>query len=256
MDNNFETRYKSFTTEKLLNIVRNPGDYQPQAVDAARKELESRQVKEYDTLSESQTTRATEIHEKQQAAPETSPVNAFVASLVEIINPVQRKPATIDLTIKRISLFLGVLFIYDVYKESGFLKFMFTDQTAEWDLPTVLYFLPLITLSIAALLFWRRKKAGWMLSAIYFSYTVAGAIQMCLIALNSTPSGIPALDELFPPVSPVVYIVSMLFFGWLTWILCKPRLRAAYQIDNKTMFIVLALGAGINFLTGILITMF
>jgi hypothetical protein len=44
MDLDFTDLYKDYATIELLKIVQRPGDYQPEAVDAARKILENRQV--------------------------------------------------------------------------------------------------------------------------------------------------------------------------------------------------------------------
>ena len=81
---------------------------------------------------------------------------------------------------------------------------MFTDSSASWDSSMVVYFLPLFLVPTAALLLWFRKKHGWTLSALFFSYTAAGAIPLFISALNRQPSGNAALDTLLPVVSPTV----------------------------------------------------
>ena len=44
--NQFSAYYKTITATELLAILDNPGDYQPAAIEAAKAELESRQLSE------------------------------------------------------------------------------------------------------------------------------------------------------------------------------------------------------------------
>jgi hypothetical protein len=253
-DNNFTTLYKTWTTDKLLNIIDNPSDYQSFAVEAARLELESRQLtpEQIAGAKTEQDLRWQDKANKQQKVKDIEDkVKSIGSSLADTFNPIQKDISTTDKFIKLISLFIGGLFLYHLYKEFGILKFMFTDDGGKWDFSMVLYFLPFFILPTAGILFWLRKKIGWTLAIIYFSYTATGAIPMLIMELNRKPTGVSALDALFPTTSPTVYIVTLLAFGGLTRTLCKENMREAYQVDKKSMFIALGIGTGIVLLMAI-----
>lgn len=253
-DNNFTTLYKTWTTDKLLDIIDNPSDYQPLAVEAARLELDSRQLTQEqiaEAKAEQDLRRQDEANKQQKVKNIEDKFKSVGSSFADTFNPIQKDIPTTDKFIKLISLFIGGLFLYQLYKEFGMLKFMFTDDGGKWDFSMVLYFAPFIILPTAGLLFWFRKKIGWTLATIYFSYTAAGAIPLFIMELNRKPTGMPALDTLFPATSPTLYIGTLLVFGGLTWTLCKENMREVYQVDKKSMFIALGIGTGIILLMAI-----
>ncbi len=253
-DNNFTTLYKTWTTDKLLDIVDNPTDYQPLAVEAARQEIDSRQLTQEqltDAKAEQDLRRQDKASKQQKIKDIEEKFKSVGSALADTFNPIQKDTPTTDKFIKLISLFIGGLFLYQLYKEFDMLKFMFTDDGGKWDFSMVLYFAPFIILPTAGLLFWFRKKIGWALTTIYFSYTAAGAILLFVSALNRQPTGNQALDTLFPVVSPTVYVGTFLLFGGLTWTLCKENMREVYQVDKKSMFIALGIGTGIILLMAI-----
>lgn len=244
--NNFTEVYKTWTTDKLLDIVDNPSEYQPLAIDAARHELDSRQLSA-EQLEEAKTIQAgrqkVKADKQQKNKAVEDKIKSVGSSLVDTFIPIQEEAPTTDKYIKLISLFLGGLSFYQFYKEFGMLRFMFTDSSASWDLSMVLYFLPLFLVPTAGLLLWFRKKYGWTLSTLFFSYTAAGAIPLFLSALNRQPTGNAALDTLFPVVSPTVYIGTFLLFGGATWGMTNKNIREVYGINKQTMFITIGLGA-------------
>jgi hypothetical protein len=254
--NDFTTLYKTWATDKLLDIVDRPNEYQPLAVDAARLEIASRQLTQkqlIDARAEQDLRRRDKVNKQKQKVKDIEDKFTYVGSLlVDTVDPLQKKTPTADKPIKLISLFIGGLFLYQLCTGFGMLKILFSDNGGKWDLSVVLFFLPFIILPTAGLLFWFRKKNGWMLSTIYSSYTAVGAIPMFIMELNRQPTGIPALDTLFPTTSPTLYIGTLLVFGGLTWTLCKEDMREVYQVDRKAMFTALGIGTGVVFLMAIL----
>jgi hypothetical protein len=247
-ENSFTTLYQTWTTDKLLNIVDNPSDYQPLAVEAAQLEIDSRQLTQeqlIDAKVEQDLRRQDKANKQQNVKDIENKFKSVGSSLADTFNPIPKESLNTDKFIILISLFIGGLFLYQLYREFGMLKFMFTDDNSKWDFSMVLFFFPFIILPTAGLLFWFRKKIGWTLATIYFSYTAAGAIPMLIMELNRQHTGVPSLDTLFPTTSPTLYIVSLLVFGGLTWTLCKKNMRELYQVDKKSMFIALGIGTGI-----------
>lgn len=66
-----------------------------------------------------------------------------------------------------------------------------------------------------------------------------------MMEINHQPTGIPALDALYPTTPPTHYLVKLLVFGGLTWTLCKKNIREVYQVDKKAMLVALSVGIGI-----------
>lgn len=238
----------------LLDIIDNPSNYQPLAVEAARFEIDSRQLTREqlsDAKAKQDLRRQDKANNQQKFKDIENKVKSVGSSYADTFNLIQKETPTTDKFIKLISLFIGGLFLYQLFKEFDMLKFMLTDDGGKWDFSIVLYFLPFIILPSAGLLFWFRKKIGWTLATIYFSYTAAGAVPLFIVELNRKPTGMPALDTLFPTTSPIVYIGTLLLFGGLTWTLCKENMREVYQVDKKSMFIALGIGIGIILLMAI-----
>lgn len=50
------------------------------------------------------------------------------------------------------------------------------------------------------------------------------------------PSGVPALESIFPTISPIIYIYIILFFGGFLWLVSKENVRDIYQVTKKTLF--------------------
>jgi hypothetical protein len=246
-DNNFRALYKTWTNDKLLDIIDNQHEYQPSAVEAARHELDSRQlsVEQLDAAKTTQTERQKQKEGKQRRAKEVdNKIKSIGLSLADILNPIQKEGDNTDKIIKLVSLFLGGLFLYRIYTEFGLLKFMFTDSSAKWDFTMVFYFLPLIILPTAGLLMWLRKTFGWTLTTFFFSYTAVGAIPLFLLTLNRHPTGNEALDTLFPVVSPLVHVGTFILFGSATWVMTKDNIRDVYKVDKQAMTISIGLGVG------------
>jgi hypothetical protein len=236
---NFTDRYKNYSNSELLKIIDNPNDFQPLAVETAKNIFSSRQLSSKDIeIAKSELAMQRQEKEVQNEKKKVfeNKVKNIGSSLIDTFNPVQTTTRTTDKIIKIISIVFGGLFLFMLYREFGVIKFMFTDNEAQWDFSMVLYFLPLIIVPTAAILFYTRKKLGWTLLAIFLTYSLANAIVLFLIELNRQPSGFSALDNLFPATSIAIYIGTIIFYGGTLWAICKEDIREIYTIDKRTMF--------------------
>jgi hypothetical protein len=149
----------------------------------------------------------------------------------------------VDKQIKIICLVLTGIFIYQTIKDFGLLV-AYLQDIFEWRIIEILaVWIPIIILPLSTFLFWRRKKIGWLLTAINFSYEATWAVPLFIRELNRKPTGIPALDILVPTVSPTVYIGTFLLFGGMLWVICKNDMREVYNVNKQTMFITIGIGA-------------
>jgi hypothetical protein len=248
MSNKFTALYKNWTTDTLMDIADAPSEYQPLAVQAARLELDSRQLTP-EQLAAAKAKQDLRRHDKANKQQKIKAMEEQVKSigtvLTETLNPIQIEPPSSDKRIKAIAIFIGIILLYQIYKDFGLLSLMLSGK-GKWDFSMVLYAVPFIFLPIAGLLFWWRKKNGWILAMIYFSNSAMGAMLLFLTTLNRKPTNIPILDALFPTTSPFVYVTIFLISGGLTWLLCQKEMRTVYQIDQKAMFTALGIGIGVS----------
>lgn len=232
--NQFTERYKLISNSELLIIIENTSDYQPEAVEAAKNELEQRQLTDQE-LKEAKTELEAERQEKDKQTEKVQEVKNRVkkiwASIADTINPIQYSAATSEKLIKLIVIVFGLISVYQFYNQFGILKLMFSDIYGGWDLSTILFLVPLFMLPTSIILFWLRKKTGWILLGAYLTYSALNAIGLLIMTWNLKPSG-----NLFPQTEPVTHIVVILFFGGTLWTMCKENLREQFSIDRKLMF--------------------
>jgi hypothetical protein len=126
---------------------------------------------------------------------------------------------------------------------------MFTDIGAKWDFSMVLYFLPLLYVPIATIMFFKRRKIGWTLLAIFLSYSAVSSIGLFIMTLKREQSGFAPLDNIFHRSSPTTNIMTLLFFAGTLWTICKEEIREIYIVDKKFMFRTIGIIATITALT-------
>ncbi len=231
----FTERYNTYSNAQLLKILERPGEYQPLAVATAKEILKERQLSEEDLsaakaeletearIKEAQLLKKKEVREKLKKAG---------ASLADTLNPVADEKPAAHKTITIISIGLTGLFLYQL---AGVGDFLPSGIYAKWDLKVVAIFLPSLVLLVTIPLFYKRKKAGWILLAAYLCVSFLGAVWLVYLALTWQPSAIPALDALFPPPSVSTSIFSLLFYGVPLLGICRMNIRELYHVDKKTM---------------------
>ena len=170
-------------------------------------------------------------------------VKSVGASFIETLNPLQTGATTDDKYIKITAIFLLIGFLHEIWGDFGMLRFMVADRSARWDISMILYFLPMVVLPVAGLLFWLRKKYGWVLVTIYLSYSTIGVISLFFMAVRYKPSGIATLDSLYTLAPVAVYFVVTLLLGAMIYMLCRKNIREIYAVNNQVMYTAIAVGA-------------
>lgn len=236
--NDFNETFKNYSNSELLKIIDSPNDYQPLAVQTANDILQSRQLTDQEIeIAKQELTAQQKEQEKQNQKRKDieNKVKGLGTSVIETINPIQTATQTTDKIIKIISIVFGGIFLYNIYSEYGMIRFMFTDSEAKWDFIMLLYFLPLLVVPTAAILFYTRKKFGWTLLTIFLTYSAVNAILLFTYELIKQPSGYTALDQIFPRTSPVLNIGTIIFFSGILLVVCKKNIREIYNISKKQM---------------------
>ncbi|WP_299611241.1 hypothetical protein [uncultured Aquimarina sp.] len=245
----FTELYKNLSNSELLKIIAESDKYNPIAVETAKTEIDSRKLSTEELnqakteINKQEEKKKLEIEKRKR---QEGKIKENASTLFDTINPIQNGIQTPEKIIRLTTLIFSGIAVYRIFKEFGMLRYMFTDSGAKWDLSMVEYFFHLIVLPLAAFLFWKRKKSGWILLSIFLTYSAITVIGLFLMNIGRQPSGIPALESLFPTVSPITYIMTLIFFGGTLWLISKEEIRNIYKISKQTMFLTIGLTIAVN----------
>lgn len=253
-DNPFVQRYKKTDSSQLLHIIDSPNDYQPLAVEAAQFVLESRQltVEQLSDAKEKQNLiLQNKINQQQKVLDIENKFKLFTKKIADKINPIQYEESTTNKLINYISFYIGTLFLYQLYNEFGFLKSYFTNEFNNSDFTIFFYFLPFIFLPIGGILFWLKKKIGWILVVMYFTYSLLSNILMVIKGIIFYSTDVHILDKVFPTTSLIIFFILFVIYSIIVWTLCKKDVRLIYNVDKRNMYISLIIAVGIILLFSI-----
>jgi len=239
----FSESFKTYSNAELLRVIENPDDYQPQAIETAKNIFADRKLSEMEikiAKDELEIEKQEKLRKEQQKRVVEDKVKNIGKSVFDQINPIQEKTPNSEKTIRIISILFGGLFLFQLYKEFGMLKFMFTDSYSEWDFSTVFYFLSFIIIPTATILFYMRKKIGWLLLTIYLVYSAVSTIGLFILTMkvNMYPEGPTAI---FPQISPTIHILSFLFLSGIIWVISREKIRTIYSIGKRTMVLTISI---------------
>lgn len=181
----FAEKFNTFSNSELLRILENPNSYQEKAVKTAKEILENRRLSADEmrmAKGELETEYQQKLQKEEQKKEIEQKVKSIGKSIFDNINPIAKEKLPTEKTIRTVSIICFILFLFNLYNEFDMIHFMFTDKDAHWDLATVVYFLPSLTLLIATVLFYKRKKAGWFLLEIFLSYSLVFGLESLIIA--------------------------------------------------------------------------
>jgi len=245
----FTELYKKLSDSELLTIIAESTKYNPIAVETAKLEIENRQLTEQELnqakskIYEKENAKKIEVEKRKQRE---EIFKEKTSTLFDTINPIQNGIQTPEKIIRLTILIFGGLAIYRLYQQLGMFQIIFYEGFSDWDLSMVEYFFPIIILPVAIILFWKRNKIGWILLSIFLTYSAFNAIVLFLMNFGRQPSGIPALENIFPTVSPAVYIITLLFFGGFLFLNCKQGVRNIFKVSKQTMIATIGLTIIVN----------
>jgi len=127
-------------------------------------------------------------------------------------------------TIRLISIVLGGLFLFQLYRELELMYAIFFVESTDWDFFMLVYFLPLIFFATVIVLFYKRKKAGWFLLVIYLIFSAISAIGMLIM---------------FTKIS---HILTFILCAGVIRVISKENIRAIYSISEQAMLYTISIG--------------
>ena len=245
----FTELYKKLSNSELLKIVAESNKYNPIAVETAKTEIDSRELSTEELnqakadINEQKEKKKLEIEKRKR---QEEKIKKGASTLFDTINPIQNGIQTPEKIIRLTTLIFAGIAVYRIFKKFRMLIYMFTASGGKWELNMIAYFFPLIMFPLTTFLFWKRKKSGWILLSIFLTYSAISAIGLLFINLDREPSVIPELESLFPTVSPITYIMTIIFFGGSLWLICKENIRNIYTISKQTMLVTIGLPIAVN----------
>lgn len=247
--NNFSEYYKLISDTELLSILDNPGDYQPLAVEAAKKEFSNRQLS--DTAI--QEARQTLIVKQLQKEIEREKIKVFETkikmaghSFIDTINPIQPGIPSTEKTIRLIVIIFAGIFLYQFLTEFR-TNLAYIKDISRFPFESIIILLPQVLLLVATIAFWRRKKIGWILLTVFLTFSIVCAMWLLFQSFNWKPSGFGDLDNLFPRPSPASYIIQLLFLIGTMYVMCKTNIREVFLIDKQNMAATIGITGLITF---------
>jgi len=254
--NNFNEYYKKISDTELLSILENPGDYQPIALEAAKKEFVSRQL----TDTEIQEARHPLLAKQAQKKKEKARMKAVETrikntgdSFIDTINPIQSGVPSTEKIIRLIVIVFGGIFLYQFIKDFR-IHVAYIKDFPGHAFESSLYLAPVILLPVAIFTFWKRKKLGWILLTIFLTFSAVGSMWSLFQSFTWKPSGFPAMDRLMPRPSPTTYIIQLLFFVGTVIVLYKKNIREAFSVDKQTMGVTIGVTGFVSFILILMIS--
>ncbi|HEX5653976.1 MAG TPA: hypothetical protein VFX58_12935 [Chitinophagaceae bacterium] len=243
--NPFEEQFKSISNTALLEILENPGDFQPEAIAAAKTELANRALSPEEIIEAKKPLLEKKMVEEKKSArvkEAKKMIRDTQDTLADTLNPVLWNKTSTGKIILLIGIVFGVTSIYSLVKSADEIIF-YLQYLAQYPLETVLLVFPLLVLPVAVVGFLIRKPLGWILLATYLSFSIISITWTFLHSIRWQPSGLTAADKVFRHPSPLVILIQLLILSGTLYAICSYDIRMIYRIDKQKMGITIILSA-------------
>ncbi|QQR97311.1 MAG: hypothetical protein IPK18_10570 [Sphingobacteriales bacterium] len=243
--NEFKEKFNSYSTANLLKIIDNPGDYQASAVEAANEILKSRQLDELEietAKTELQNTRQ-EIEKKNQKYKDLEfKVKDFFSSILSVVNPIQSNITSVDKTIKLVCISLGLIFLFQLFKNLKLFSFYFTNNLGIWNLFSIFYFIDLFIIPITIVLFYKRKKIGWTILMIYITSTIiSNVFYIVFLIYYQIIRDVTFNLRILAQSSFASDVISLLFYAGIFWTITKSDILEVFLVNRKYLLITIGI---------------
>lgn len=238
ISNNFNEYYKTVSNAELLSILEKPAGYQEAAIDAAKKEFSDRKLSDHEIKEARQVLfekQLQKLKQRERVKGVEDKLKKTGQTLFDSINPFHSKISSTEKNIRIIIISFGVLFLYLFIKEFKMIL-LYIKYFPGSPMENSSYLLPYLLLAIATIMFWKRKRIGWILLAAFVVFSTVTTIVMLIQSFLRRSSGFAAIDNLFPGPSTISFIIPLILFIWTLYVLCKKNIREAFSINNQKMY--------------------
>jgi len=227
----FSEKFKTYSNADLLRIIENPNDYQSQAVEVAKNIFSDRNLSETE-LEIAKNELEIETETKIKIEQEKIAVENKVKSIFDRFNPISTKISTAEKTIRIISILFFGFYLRQLYIDFDFWRFMFTSSYADWHISIAPHILTLIAYPVGIVLFYLKKKLGWLLFAIFFTLSAISPIWFIILAI--------VWDFPLPPQTIQTHILLLFaFYVGMIWLISREKIRTIYSVSKRTMILAI-----------------
>lgn len=205
-------------------------DYLPEAVEAAKMELESRALspeKMKELRQRLLNKNLSKAERKQQKKHAEELLNEKSNELIDSINPLTEKK--LETSIRTVAVVLGVHYFYILYTHWFYFPALLNFD--EWDLSILPFLIPILFIPIGLFGFIRKKIYGWIIMTLFAVTEIISSAFMFAFIFNRI---IIDRNDMFPySNSPMADIVSILIFGGFLYFLNKKDVLKIFRINKN-----------------------
>lgn len=184
--NPFPQRYQAYSAAALLDILDHPDDYLPEALDAARAELASRNLSEADLATAKQEWMAIQAENRASHSLRVSVrIRSMLDAVWDALNPIQAAMPTAERFMRGITILFALLTLAYWCTQIDLAIFVLANFVVELEGYVVELCLTLMLLPLATILFALRQTLGWYLVAGYLTYAGVLAAGLIIVAWDS-----------------------------------------------------------------------
>jgi hypothetical protein len=252
----FSETFRTISDAELLDILDNPANYQPAAVEAARKEMRERKLTDRE-LEVTRELNAVRFAEENRTANRIKEVKAKMSdtgrSFFTNLYPKKdgetsgRSP---EKMIRLVSLCYGLIIIYSIVVHGGSLL-DFIGEIPRYPQLAVIVLLPLTILVAGTIGFWKKKPWGWVLLTAFVSFNMVLTLLSLMESFRYRHMP-KVFAQLLRAPQGEVYIVQFIVLVGTLFIVCKPKLREIFRISEKIMLATMAAGLSLAVMIEIL----
>jgi|GEM_PF-5864406 len=229
----------------LLELVDDPDDNDPVAVQAARAELLKRHLPEEELASlRAERFVKEEIGRKRVEKADRVKAKAQ-AVLSEVGNTIMADPLDHRAEVRAWWFMMIVIGIMLFASAPRFLELRWIAEM-RYSLYTVEQYLPLLILPTTLVLLWKKRRAGWFLGTAMTTWSLALTVISVYENWGRQPSGVFALDFLFPVPSEEQMIGGMLFAAGLMATFQLRRSLNIFHITERERWLTITLAVGVT----------
>lgn len=244
-------RYKKMSNVELLEVLEQPGKYQPQALALAKTEFSARQLSAEEIADAKfilyRSKEAKTYHDEKMEAVR-SKVTSAGNELYETFSPIRPSIPTHEKLIRLVAIAFSLFYIFKIISGFSLLTAILKGESYG-NFEYTGYIFPLLVEGFAIVLFWFRKRIGWILLVAFCSYSLLSTVYGIYLSISRLFQS-PGFFEFIPAPSPVAYIVVGLYFTASILVLKRDDIREIYRIQKNDLPVSVAAGTlvGILFL--------
>lgn len=243
--NPFTARYKNLSNVELLEILEEPEHYQALAIDAARQELDTRQLSQEELESANATLREkkSHLHARQEKKKQLQlQARNTVQKLAENLSPLQQNKPSDEKTIKIICLVYAANFLYEIIFRFTSIIALLSDIFS----CGILCGIPAVTIlltPVSLVLLWLKNKNGWILFVFLVSFNLSFLLFNISSLLHDMFFETPGLSVTFyQPPRIETFIWPIVLNGGVLVAITRKSIRAIFRIDRRNALLAILSG--------------